>query len=90
MRRRGVGWTFAGLALVLPSSSALAESCTDRAGLCRAACTPQNVASGAQHGGTVAGCQPSCRSRLQSCLKTGVWVHVGSQTMGQRQQVDRR
>jgi len=85
-----ISWMLAGLALVLSSASALAETCTDRASLCQGACTPQNVASGAQYGGTVAGCQSSCRSRLQSCLKTGVWIHMGSQTRGQRQQVDRR
>ena len=82
---------FAALMLVVVSlSSACAETCTDRAGLCQGACTPQNVASGAQHGGTVAGCQASCRSRLQSCLKTGIWTHMGSQTRGQRQQVEKR
>jgi len=85
-----ISWMLAGLALVLSPDSGLAETCTDRAGLCQGACTPQNVASGAQYGGTVAGCQSSCRSRLQSCLKTGVWIHMGSQTRGQRQQVERR
>lgn len=78
------------LLLTLTSSPSLAETCSDRSGLCLAACTEQNVSSGAQFGGTIKGCQTSCRSRHQNCLKTGVWVHMGSQTMGQRQQVDKR
>jgi hypothetical protein len=86
----GFGLMLAGLAFALSSSSAVAETCSDRAGLCQGACTPQNVTSGAQYGGTVTGCQKSCRSRLQSCLKNGIWTHMGSQTMGQQQKVDRR
>jgi hypothetical protein len=78
------------LASTLAVQPALAESCSDRAGLCLAACTEQNVTSGAQYGGTVKGCQASCNSRRKNCLKSGVWVHMGSQTMGQRQQVERR
>jgi hypothetical protein len=74
----------------LAAAPAQADTCSGRAGLCNAACTPQNVASGAQHGGTVAGCRASCQSRLRACLKSGVWVHMGSQTRGMRQTVDRR
>jgi hypothetical protein len=75
---------------VVSALSAGAETCSGRANLCLAACTPQNVSSGAQHGGTVSGCRASCQSRLKNCMTSGVWVHMGSQTKGQRQQVDRR
>jgi hypothetical protein len=75
---------------LLPASPGQAETCSDRAALCRAACTPENVASGAQHGGTVRGCQSSCQSRLNSCLRDGTWVHMGSQRFGERQAVDKR
>jgi len=75
------------IALAAP---AYAESCSDRHGICQAACTPALVSSGAQHGGTVAGCQSSCRSRLNSCLRSGIWVHMGSQNRGMQQKVEKR
>jgi hypothetical protein len=74
--------------ILLPLSYATAETCSDRASLCLEACTPQNVSSGVQR--TVAGCRASCQSRLNSCLRTGTWIHTESQTRGQRQQVERR
>jgi len=54
------------------------------------ACTPQLVSSGEQYGGTVAGCQTSCRGRRATCLKSGVWVHMGAARRGERQSVDKR
>jgi len=71
-------------------SVALAETCSERAGLCDDACTPALVDSGAQAGGTIAGCHASCQARLRSCLKTGVWVHMGAQHRGLQQRVDRK
>jgi hypothetical protein len=69
---------------------AFAETCSDRAAICRGACTPALVSSGQQHGGTVQGCIGSCQSRLRSCLRTGIWVHMGAQNRGRQQQVDKR
>jgi hypothetical protein len=80
-----------GVAIVLASHGvAFAESCSDRGAICKAACTPALVSSGQQHGGTVQGCIGSCQSRLRSCLRTGVWVHMGAQNRGMQQKVDRR
>ena len=76
--------------MALLSTAASAETCSQRASICQAACTPALVASGAQHGGTVAGCNASCQSRLRSCLRNGIWVHMGSQNRGMQQKVDRR
>jgi hypothetical protein len=76
--------------LAAATTLAAADTCSGRANLCLAACTPALVASGEQHGGTVPGCRASCRSRLQSCMRTGIWVHMGSRTRGMQQQVDRR
>jgi hypothetical protein len=76
------------LATVAPAGAQ--ETCSHRAGLCRAACTPGNVASGAQYGGTVQGCLRSCNSRYASCMRSGIWVHMGARTRGMRQQVERR
>jgi hypothetical protein len=53
------------------------------------ACTPALVSSGEQHGGTVQGCQASCQSRLRSCMRTGIWVHMGRAQRGQQQKVDK-
>lgn len=78
-----------GLLIALPGT-ALADTCSQRAGICDAACTPALVSSGQQHGGTVPGCLASCRSRLSSCMKTGIWVHMGAQNRGMRQAVDKR
>ncbi len=75
--------------LALPSF-ARADTCCGRADICRAACTPALVSSGQQHGGTVPGCVSSCQSRLKSCLRSGVWVHMGSARAGERQTVDKR
>lgn len=75
------------LPLSLP---ALADTCSGRADICRGACTPALVSSGQQHGGTVQGCISSCQSRLKSCLRSGVWVHMGSARRGERQTVDKR
>lgn len=72
------------------AGSASADTCSGRASLCQAACTPALVASGEQHGGTVSGCRSSCASRLRSCMRTGIWVHMGSRTRGQQQQVERK
>ena len=66
-----------------------ADSCSDRSSVCVAACTPRQVESGAQFGGTIAGCRKSCQSRLRSCLKTGVWIHMGSARRGEQERVDR-
>jgi hypothetical protein len=77
-------------AVVSSQGAASAESCSDRAAICKGACTPALVSSGQQHGGTVQGCVGSCQSRLRSCLRTGVWVHMGSQNRGMRQKVYRR
>jgi hypothetical protein len=76
--------------LLLPHSHATAETCSDRANLCLDSCTPQKVAPGAQHGGTVAGCRASCQSRLKSCLRTGIWIHMRSLTQREHQQVEKR
>ena len=76
--------------LVVTPTIALADTCSQRASICEAACTPALVSSGQQYGGTVRGCVASCRSRLSSCLRTGVWVHMGVQNRGMRQPVDRR
>jgi hypothetical protein len=82
---------FLGLGLMVAAvTSAAADTCSGRAGLCLAACTPALVASGEQYGGTVPGCRASCRTRLKSCMRSGIWVHMGSRTRGMRQQVDRR
>ena len=69
--------------------AARADTCSDRGGVCVAACTPRQVESGAQFGGTVAGCRKSCQSRLRSCLKTGVWIHMGSARRGEQERVER-
>jgi len=81
-----------GTALMVAAATApaAADTCSGRAALCRGACTPALVSSGQQAGGTVQGCLTSCNSRLRSCMKTGIWVHMGSRTRGMRQQVDRR
>lgn len=81
---------FAAALAAMAPAPASADTCSGRAGLCRAACTPALVASGQQAGGTVQGCLASCQSRLRSCMSTGVWVHMGSQTRGMRQKVDKR
>ena len=72
------------------SSTAVAESCSERHLICQGACTPELVSSGRQYGGTVAGCRKSCRSRLNRCLRTGIWVHMGARNRGLQQKVDRR
>lgn len=90
LTRVGSALAVALAAALLAVASAQADTCSGRASLCNAACTPHNVSSGAQHGGTVPGCRASCQSRLRSCLKSGVWVHMGSQTRGMRQSVERR
>jgi hypothetical protein len=77
-------------AAVLWNTAALADTCSGRAAICRAACTPVLVSSGQQHGGTVGGCIASCQGRLRSCMRTGVWIHMGAQTRGMQQKVDRR
>jgi hypothetical protein len=77
-------------ALLSPAGPALAASCSERAGACHAACTPQLVSSGEQAGGTVAGCHSSCATRLQQCMHSGVWVHMGAQRRGLQEQVERR
>ena len=82
---------FLGLAFVIGwSAAAVADTCSDRASLCRAACTPQNVSSGVQHGGSVSGCISSCQSRLSRCMKSGIWVHMGSARRGEQQRVEKR
>ena len=76
--------------LVITPTIAFADTCSQRASICEAACTPALVSSGQQYGGTVGGCVASCRSRLNSCLRTGVWGHMGAQNRGMRQPVERR
>jgi hypothetical protein len=76
--------------VVAASAPARADTCSGRHGICQAACTPALVSSGQQHGGTVQGCMSSCRSRFNSCMRTGVWVHMGSQNRGMKQTVDRQ
>ena len=72
------------------SAPAFADTCSGRRDICLSACTPALVSSGAQHGGTVAGCQSSCRSRHSSCMRSGIWVHMGSQNAGMKQKVDKQ
>ena len=79
-----------GLLVTCLSFPVAAETCSGRASLCRAACTPQLVGSGEQYGGTVEGCVASCGSRLKSCLRTGIWVHMGARNRGMQQEVERR
>jgi len=91
--RRPQASTFAFLtmpALLAMASPAIAASCSERVGACRAACTPQLVSSAEQAGGAIAGCRASCATRLQQCLQSGVWVHVGAQRRGMQEQVERR
>ena len=76
-------------AMIATARSSYAENCTNRANYCSSACTPALVASGEQVGGTIAGCLASCKSRLYSCLKSGVWTHMGRDRRGERQKVDR-
>lgn len=76
--------------VTVASGPALADTCSGRRDICLGACTPALVSSGAQHGGTVAGCQSSCRSRHASCMRSGIWVHMGSQNAGMRQKVDKQ
>jgi hypothetical protein len=87
-------WSFRlGLLIVAAATStnsATADTCSGRASICRAACTPQNVGSGVQHGGTVEGCVASCQSRLSRCFRTGIWVHMGAARRGEEQRVERR
>jgi hypothetical protein len=72
------------------ANPAVAASCSERVGACYGACTPELVSSGQQAGGTIAGCRASCASRLRQCMRSGVWVHMGSQRRGMQEQVDRR
>jgi hypothetical protein len=72
------------------ASPALAATCSERAGACQGACTPELVSSGQQAGGTVPGCRASCLSRLRQCVGSGIWVHMGSQRRGMQEQVERR
>ena len=83
------GFAVVALALFASIGAARADSCSDRGGVCVAACTPRQVESGAQFGGTVAGCRKSCQSRLRSCIKTGVWIHMGSARRGEQERVER-
>jgi hypothetical protein len=76
--------------LSLSATAGLAESCSQRAGACNGACTPELVSSGQQAGGTVPGCRSSCAQRLQACMKSGIWLHLGSRDRGLQEQVDRR
>ena len=76
--------------IVCGAAPALAASCSERAGACQGACTPQLVSSGQQAGGTIAGCRASCGNRLQRCLRSGIWVHMGAQRRGLQEQVERR
>ena len=87
-----LGTFYVGVALMAAAvaTPAAADTCSGRAAICRGACTPDLVSSGRQAGGTVKGCLASCNSRLGSCMKTGIWVHMGSQTRGMRQKVDRQ
>lgn len=81
---------FAAALVAMSPAPASADTCSGRADLCRAACTPALVSSGQQYGGTVPGCLTSCQSRWRSCMRTGIWVHMGSQTRGMQQKVDKR
>lgn len=82
---------FAGaLVIAALATPAAAESCSTRASLCLGACTPALVGSGQQHGGTVEGCRKSCNERKASCLRSGVWVHMGARTRGQQEAVEKR
>jgi hypothetical protein len=76
--------------IICTASPALAANCSERAGACQGACTPELVASGQQAGGTIAGCRASCTSRLRQCLRSGLWVHMGAQRRGMQEQVERR
>ena len=75
---------------IAAAAPARADTCSGRRDICLSACTPALVSSGAQHGGTVAGCQSSCRSRFSSCMRSGIWVHMGSQNRGMQQKVDKQ
>ncbi|MBL8588676.1 MAG: hypothetical protein JNK46_09110 [Methylobacteriaceae bacterium] len=83
----GAGLVIAWLGWIGPAA---AQSCSNRAAACGAACTPQLVGSGVQFGGTVEGCRASCAERRQRCLREGVWVHMGSARRGERESVERR
>lgn len=83
------GFAAVAFAVFASVQAAHADTCSDRGSICVAACTPRQVDSGAQFGGTVAGCRKSCQSRLRSCLKTGVWIHMGSTRRGEQERVDR-
>ena len=83
------GFAAAAFAVFASAQAARADTCSDRGGVCVAVCTPRQVESGAQFGGTVAGCRKSCQSRLRSCLKTGVWIHMGAARRGEQERVDR-
>ena len=87
MRLLGFAAILAGC--VVTALPARGDSCSDRGGVCVTACTPRQVESGAQFGGTVVACRKSCQSRLRSCLKTGVWIHMGSARRGEQERVDR-
>ena len=76
-------------AMIAAAQSSRADTCTNRADACSSACTPALVNSGAQFGGTIPGCLASCKSRLNTCLKSGVWTHMGRDRRGERQKVDR-
>lgn len=75
---------------IAASAPAFADTCSGRRDICLGACTPALVSSGAQYGGTVKGCQSSCRSRHSSCMRSGIWVHMGSQNRGMQQKVDKQ
>jgi hypothetical protein len=78
------------LSLGIAIAPARADTCSGRRDICLGACTPALVSSGAQYGGTVAGRQSSCRSRHSSCMRSGIWVHMGSQNAGMQQKVDKQ
>ncbi len=76
--------------LVGPAGEAMAQTCSERAAACGRACTPDLVSSGVQHGGTVPGCRTSCADRRKTCLRDGVWVHMGASRRGERETVTKR
>jgi hypothetical protein len=76
--------------ILLPLSHTAAETCSSRASVCLEACTPQAATSGTQLGGTAVRCRASCQSRLNSCLRTGIWIQMGPGTPLQHQHVEKR
>ena len=86
---RALGLPVIAFLVAWTAGSARADTCNDRSEACLAACTPRQVESGAQFGGTVHACRRSCSSRLRSCLRTGTWIHMGARRRGEQERMER-